>query len=445
MPEVIKMTQEQLEAHTSEATKGLQDSLDAKAKELAEALSDKDKNSELVKTLEKEVADLKEAQKKALAESNEKNQAKGVFGSQVKVKNKPLENIVGHAAILTALGNQERKSPIEIAADLHKSTGDEKIYEIINYMGKTLQVEDTKKFHSFVDRAKSIGIGSILEGAGLGDPSTDPELIQVLRPEASVQSMIFGKTVQLVNGMAKINIIETGSNATHVGSKSGGDESNATFGQRVLTAKKIASRSIIDNDRLRFGDAGLASEIEQDIINGIIQEWDRGILLGAGSNHEPLGLINAAGNTFSRAGSPDAVKIGKDLRKAKRYLQDDNINSNGLVWVFRPATRTAIEDQYTSNKDQMHYAARLENDGRLMGYNVLTTNNMPTSTDHTVLLVQPSELILGIGYGITLDVDSSIKFNEDQTTIRGLFSYDIAYKRTNGVCSITSTSDWETA
>lgn len=446
---IIRMTPEQLEAEKSKATEELNKSLEAKEKELSEL---KATQKELAGKQAKEELEQKQAQEKALAQKElDAKQKQGVFTNpetKVTVKHTEVKNLVGHTAILTAMGRVEGKTALQMANEIQKTGNDrakQDVYEIVKYMGNTLKSEAGGKYQSFIDSAKSIGLGSVLEGAGLGEAGTDAELVQVLRPANSVQAMQGFKTVQLNNGVAKVNVVESGSNATHIASASSGSESNPTYGQRILTAKKIGSYSVIDNDRLRFGDTGLASEIEQDIIAGIQQEWDRAFLLGSGSAHEPLGLINAASNSFTRTSSPDATKIGKDLRKAKKYLQDDNIKFLNPYWIGRPATQTSIEDQYSTNQDQMGYASRLENDGRLMGYQYIATNNMPTGTDHCVLLVDASEIILGLGYGILLDADASTKFNTDQTTIRGLFSYDIAYKRTDGICKIGSTSDWETA
>lgn len=449
----IVMTPEELEQTKSDAVKAVTDQLNAREKELSEMKG----SSELIANMQKQIEELKQAQEKALnnaeGESKEKSEDKEkktevkrepLFKRPIEVKDSKFP-VVGMTGVALAIGKSQGIDGLQALNNHYKATNDENVYRVVKYMANASKGA-YNGYDKFINRAKSIGMGSILEGAGLGAPEADPELIQALRPQNSIQSIGgFYKEVRLTNGSAKVNIVDNGMNAYHVGSKSGGTESNAELGQRILQAKKIAGLSVIDNDRLRFGDFNVASEIEQDIFSGIRQEWDRGFLLGSGSNHEPSGLIVSAGNSFTRQSSPDATKIGKDLRKAKKQLQDDNIGMNAPVWVMRPATRTAIEDQYTSNKDQMHYAARLESDGMLMGYRVVTTNNMPTGADHCVLLMDVSELILGLGYGIIVDVDSSVAFDTDQTKIRGLFSYDLAYKRTNGICKIGSTSDWETA
>jgi len=441
----IVMTPEELEQTKSEAVKTVKEQLDAKEKELSK-MND---SSELIAEMQKQIAELKTAQNNESKEKSEdvkvtvkaekSENREPLFKRPIEVKDSKIP-LIGTVAVATALGYKQRKSALEVLNDHYKSTNDQNVYKAVNYMANASK-SFAGKYDSFVNQAKSIGMGSVLEGAGLGAPDADPELIQALRPENSVQAMAGYKEVILTNGSAKVNVVDTGASAYHVGSTSL-TESNAQFGQRILNAKKVAGLSVIDNDRLRFGDFNVASEIEQDIIAGVQQEWDRGILLGSGSNHEPAGLVVSAGNSFTRTTSPDATKIGKDLRKAKRELQNDNIKMVAPAWVMTPAMRTAIEDQYTSNKDQMHYAARLESDGTLMGYTVITSNNINNSQ---VLLVDASELILGLGYGIIVDVDSSVAFDTDQTKIRGLFSYDLAYKRTNGICKITSTSDWETA
>ena len=446
----IVMTPEELEQTKSEAVKTVKEQLDAKEKELSQMSG----NSELIANMQKQIEELKTAQSKALEDAKELEKSEeakttvkadqsqkrqDMFTRPIEVKDSKIP-LIGTVAVATAMGYKQRKSALEVLNDHYKATNDQNVYKAVNYMANASK-SFAGKYESFVNQAKSIGMGSILEGAGLGAPDADPELIQALRPENSVQAMSGYKEVRLTNGSAKVNVVDTGASAYHVGSSSL-TESNAQFGQRILTAKKVAGLSVIDNDRLRFGDINVALEIEQDIIAGVQQEWDRGILLGSGSNHEPAGLVVSAGNTFARESAPDATKIGKDLRKAKKQLQNDNIKMIAPAWVMTPAMRTAIEDQYTSNKDQMHYAARLESDGTLMGYRVITSNNIDNSQ---VLLVDASELILGLGYGIIVDVDSSVAFDTDQTKIRGLFSYDLGYKRTNGICSITSTSDWETA
>ena len=414
MSEVIETTSEELEKTLT----------DAKEKAKEEASTEYQKE---VSELRKSINDLK--------------QKEGSF-TNVKVKNEKVYPL-GKWALASALGAKERKSAVEYLGEKYKSSPDNSIAATLQYINKSKASAESSGSDKFMEQAKSIGIGDIASGAGLGDPLATSEIVDALRPSNAVQGMAGIRQIQLVNGQAKINV-NNGMTAYHVGSASTTD-SNATFDQRVLSAKKVAGLSVIDNDRLRFGDVNLEAQIEADIIAAIRQEWDRGVLNGVGSNFEPEGFLAAAGNSFTRATSPDATKIGKDLRKAKKQLQDDNIPAGQWYWVMRDATRTSIEDQYSTNQDSMRYAARLENDGTLMGYPVITSNNMPTGGDHSVLLVAAPQVYLGLGYGITIDMDSSRYFENDQSAIRGVLSYDVAYANPEAICKIGSTSDWETA
>lgn len=384
---------------------------------------------------------LSEMEKSFNQKLNDMKQKQGSF-TNVKVKNEKVYPL-GKWALASALGAKERKSAVEYLGEKYKETSDSSIAATLQYMNRSKASAESNGSEKFMSQAKSIGIGDIASGAGLGDPLATSEIVDALRPSNAVQGMAGIRQIQLVNGQAKINV-NNGMTAYHVGSSSL-TENNATFDQRVMSAKKVAGLSVIDNDRLRFGDVNLEAQIEADIIAAIRQEWDRGVLQGTGSNYEPEGFLVAAANSFTRATSPDATKIGKDLRKAKKQLQDDNIPAGQWYWVMRDATRTSIEDQYSTNQDSMRYAARLENDGTLMGYPVITSNNMPTGSDHSVLLVAAPQVYLGLGYGITIDMDSSRYFENDQSAIRGVLSYDVAYANPEAICKIGSTSDWETA
>lgn len=418
MSEVIETTPEELE-------NTLQSEREKAAKEASEDFE----------------AKLSEMEKRFNTKINDLKQKQGEF-TNVKVKNEKVFPL-GKWAVASAIAAKERKSAIEYLGEQYQKSGDSSIAATLQYMNKSKSSSEAGGYDKFMDRAKSIGIGDIASGAGLGDPLATSEIVAALRPSNAVQGMQGIREATLVNGQAKINV-SNGMTAYHVGSASA-NENNATFDQRVMSAKKVAGLSVIDNDRLRFGDVNLEAQIEADIIAAIRQEWDRGVLQGTGSNYEPEGFLVAAANSFTRATSPDATKIGKDLRKAKKQLQDDNIPAGQWYWIMRDATRTSIEDQYSTNQDSMRYAARLENDGTLMGYPVITSNNMPTSTDHSVLLVAAPQVYLGMGYGITIDMDSSRYFENDQSAIRGVLSYDVAYANPEAICKIGSTSDWETA
>lgn len=440
---IIEMTPAELEAEKSqakeEATKGIKDTVDSLNKKLEEFKKAQKEQAE--KKAEEETLKEKQAKDKELAEKQKQGVLTNPEKTQVKVMAKSY-NTLGMWGAAHALGRKNRRTAIEELNEYYKSSNDEAVIATLGYMSKSLNSATPNGNQSFINSAKSIGIGDLVSGGELAAPDVDSDYIELLRPTNSVQAIAGLRRINLVNGQAKINGTLTGANAYHVGSTET-TQSDATFRQIKLSAKKVAALSLIDNDILRLGDQNVYNIISDDLISGLRTEWDRGILVGTGSDHEPVGLINAAGNTFSATGSESAITIGKDLRNAKKLLQDDNVRMDAPVWVMRPSMRTSIEDQYSTNKDQMHYAARLETDGKLLGYPVVTTNNMPSGSDQEIILMDASDVVLATGYGIVVDATDQRYFENDQTAIRGLLSYDVGYRHQESICTITGVNAWE--
>lgn len=447
MDEIIKMTPDQLKSEVETATKSIQDTLDAKEKELETVKADANSKEEVTKSLQKEIDDLKLEQKTLKDKQLTEKQSQGIFhnpNEPIKVKAKKV-NELGAWGVLQGIAMKENRNVMEVAKSYYETSKDETIPAVLNYMKNSLQSSTTTEYNTFMDRVKSIGLADLVSGGELAAPDVEQsDYIELLRPLNTVQGTPSFRRIGLVNGQAKINGTLTGTNAYHVGSNATLTPDNMTFRQIKFSAKKVAAFSVIDNDLLRLGDANIYNIVSQDLIEGITSEWDRGIILGEGSNFEPVGLVNIAGGSFARTSTPDSIKIGKDLRKAIKTLQNANSRLVAPVWYMRPAMKTAIEDQYSVNKDQMGYAARLESDGLLMGFPVVTTNNIPSGANNVVILMDTADFVIANGYALTVDTSDQRYFDSDQTAIRGIWTYDTAIRNVGNICKITTVDDWET-
>lgn len=429
--EVIEMTKSELEKELNEVIakteKASNEKFEAQKKELSGKIT----------ALEKELADIKEKEKNTSSFSNPK-----VIVKEAKPN---FKQMLGMWGVAEAIGKKERKGTLEVLKKYSDDTKDERVKHTIGYILNSKGGESVEARKDFEYNAKSVGLGSLLEGSELAGADVDrSDFIELLRPKTSVQGLPF-RRIGLINGQNKLNKAKSGSSASHVGSTSSISESNQTFEQVRFSAKKIASLSILDNDILRLGDPSIYNLVADDLILGIRQEWDRALLNGTGGAYEPLGLLNISGNSFSRTSSPDSVKIGKDLRKAKKQLADYNVIETNPFWITRAGMKIAIENQYSTAQEQMRYAQQLETAGTLIGYKLITSNNIPTGTDNSIILLNVPDFVMAEGYGITLDTSVDYKFNTDQTAIRGIFAYDFQPRHAKALCTITSVNDWETA
>lgn len=348
-------------------------------------------------------------------------------------------NPVGSLAIATvkaAQNHQSVESYLQERFSKNQATQADKA--MIEYLGKSYYNSGNR---AGLEKIKSLGIDSISSGAGFSDAGADSEFIKELRAR-SVVRQAGARIKALVNG--RLNLNRGAANATSywLGNGSAITESQPSYEQITLIAKKLGVLVPVDNDALRFDIHGMAAEVESDIIDAITLAEDEAFLEGTGSASQPKGLSNwvLSASSFARATTPTADKAGKDLHKLKQKLVTNNVRMVRPAIFMHPAVKSALEAQVDGNGVLKIYARTLQENNQILGANVFETTQL-TST--TILMADMDEVVIGEGYDLIVESDSSYGFNKDQTYIRAVKSSDLQMRHEEGVSKITSV-DWDT-
>lgn len=287
-------------------------------------------------------------------------------------------------------------------------------------------------------------LGSIVDGARLADPNNAIPLVEILRAEQSFLSMQGITRVPFINGRAAFPVQETKGTAAAF-SNNGTDEPNdaeSGFKDVELYVKEVAGKVAIQNFMLRHGSVEFAGFLEQLLIKDVTEKAEYLALLGSGGSSEPLGILNRTDIQSSAAtGSADSATINKDIRTVVKALAQARVKN--INFFMNEVTKISVETQYTTNGDLIYYANQLMNTGRLYNRQTNIVDLMPFDEDAVLLACDPSNIVLGVGNGLTVTASEHAEFKKDKTIVKGIFDLDIGLKHPNGVYQLTDVNEWE--
>lgn len=358
--------------------------------------------------------------------------------SNVKVTSNQKHFPIGRAILATAKGLKERRTVDEVLIDNYNQTKSEADAVALHWLRS--QYEKNNQFGKLAN-LKALGIGSVAAGSGFSDADADADYYEALKAASVVRSMNGIKIKPMVNGQTSINKGSATTSTYWLGSGTEITNSDPTFAQTTLTAKKLAALTFLDNDAIRFDLHGIEQALQTEMIGAIGQAQDNAFINSTGSSNEPNGIINQAGNTAARTSSPTVAKVMTDLKKAQRTIAQAKVAMSNPYWIMSSEVKHALEGHTDANSNPTLYARQLNENGNIFGIPVADTPLCPSAT---VVLVDAAQLAIGEGYGLILESDSSFRFSYDQTAVRGITSVDFGVIHDDGIYTITSV-DWHTA
>jgi HK97 family phage major capsid protein len=337
---------------------------------------------------------------------------------------------LGRVAIATAKAHQERKSVFDVLNSNIEKSNDFQDKVALAFAQKSYEVA-----------GKSLG--SISTGGGFGDPMTESEYLAVLRPQ-SVVRQIAGRNIPLIGGVGTYNQGLSGGTAYWLSSDTTAlTSTSVTFQQLKMYGKKLAGFTAISNDDIRFDVRGIEAKVQQELLASIGQEEDSKFLTGAGSLGAPTGLVNLTptANQLTMTATPTAAKAKKDIYRLINAVAGGNSGMKKCYFIMHTTLLNTLKAQTDANSNDLGLARELNTTGTLGGYNVITTNNLSNSY---ILFVDASDIVIGTGYGLVTDIDTSYGFASDLTYVRGLQTTDIALAYSASSAVLTGV-DWSTS
>lgn len=170
--------------------------------------------------------------------------------------------------------------------------------------------------------------------------------------------------------------------------------SDQTFTNVSLSAKTVAADTIIGRQAIIQANPSIEMLVMNDLIEVLARAIDLGALNGSGAAGQPTGILNTAGIGAVAGASlawAGVVEFETDVLAA-------NAGANDLYYVMSAAVQGLLK---TRTKDAGSGMFLIE-DGRMNGYDVIMSNQMPAST---ILFGDFSDLILAYWGVLDLLID----------------------------------------
>jgi HK97 family phage major capsid protein len=299
--------------------------------------------------------------------------------------------------------------------------------------------------------AKILEAGTGAAGGFLVREELATEVIELLRAE-SVVRRLNPVTVPMESGTLRLPAITGGATAGYIGESADLSVSEQTFGQVVLTWKKLGTLVPVSNDLLRFASPQADEIVRDDLVAALATTSDAKFIRGAGSQNEPKGLRYwaPAGNVITANSTVDLANVTADLGKLVLALKNANVRMRRPAWIFAPRTEQYLMTVRDANGNFAFRDEMLR--GTLWGWPFGVTTNVPTNLgsggdESEVYLADFADVVIGESSTLTIDASAeaayvsggTVKsaFQADLTLVRALALHDFAMRHAESVAVLT--------
>jgi len=311
---------------------------------------------------------------------------------------------------------------------------------------------------------KALGETGFATGGALVPEVFSGEVIELLRSYSAFMSL--GPTMLPMNrGSLTIPYISAGATASYVGENANISKQEQTFGQLLLSAKKLAVLTPISNDLLRDGGPMVDRVVRDDLVAALGERADAAFIRDDGTVNKPKGLYYWAvsGNKYNAANAATGAdgstlaEITADLGRAVQKLMDAKIKITRAGWLFGPRVWRKLFTIRDGNGNLV-FADEMRM-GTLFGYPFKVTQQIPTnltgsggSADtevyfadfSSVVIGESSELEISAGDGVAYHDGSNVisAFSQDQTVIRAIERHDLGCRQRGNEVAVIERVRW---
>ena len=296
--------------------------------------------------------------------------------------------------------------------------------------------------------AHALAAGTADSGGYIVPENYAAEVIELLRPASVVRSL--GPLAwPLQNGNARVPKLTGGATSSYIGENRAIPVSQQTFGQILLTARKLATLVPISNDLIRFSSPNADGIVRDDMVRSMAQREDLAFLRDPGSAATPKGLryfVDPKNIVVSSGSTLDQVT--NDLGLMVLALEEANVMISRGAWIMTPRSRQYLMDLRDGNGN---YAFRPEMiDGTLQGYTYGVSNQIPRNingNETELYFANMSDFIVGDAMTITIDASGDASYTEggvttsafqnDQTVVRAISEHDTGMRHDLSVAVMT--------
>lgn len=307
--------------------------------------------------------------------------------------------------------------------------------------------------HGFPEVAAALNKSSPSAGGYIVPPGYVAELIEVLRPQAVIRAS-GAVSIPMPAGQLNMGRQNTGATATYQGEGTDIAKSEPTFGNLVMSAKKLTALVPISNDLIRFANPAALGVVMNDLRKVVAQREDLAFLRdnGTGDLIKGLRYWAHADNVFAANATVNVQTITADLGKAVSLLRSANVSMDTPGWIFTPGVEQYLMDLYTPSGAKAF--PEMER-GLLRGIPYKLTTQIPMNlgagaNQTEVYLCDFAQALIGDATEMLLEMSSEATyrdgadlvsaFSRDETVVRVVNAHDFALRHAKAAAVITGVS-----
>jgi HK97 family phage major capsid protein len=296
--------------------------------------------------------------------------------------------------------------------------------------------------------AKALNESVFESGGALVPEDFMAEIIELLRARTVVRAAGAG-SVPMPRGQVTIPYQSGASTASYIGELANIPNTEPTWQQMTLTAKKLSALVPISNDLLRDASPSVDALVRNDLVQVMSLREDLAFIRDDGTSNTPKGMRHQApaSNVNAQAGATLA-NITNDLHDMMLLLENANIPGVRNAWLFAPRTASGIMRIRDTNGNFVFRSEMLT--GTLMGHPFFKTTQIPTNlgggSDSEYYFADFSSLMIGESMGLEISAFEGGAYNDgnnvvsgistDQTVLRAIARHDFGARQRGSEISI---------
>ena len=304
-------------------------------------------------------------------------------GAKTATKGYDLETPMGRAlawsrslrALGIANGNQE------LAAEIAKGWLEHRKYESDEAVVAVL-------------KSNALNPSVLTEGGIFITPDHYSDMIMLLMANTVIEKMKGVEHVPMTSGTELVDFELTAPTAEWIGENQEQNATEATYGQHLMIAKTVMATSAVKNNLLDRADAGtkvdaiILDSIRKQITNAV----DVAFLTGTGSAYAPTGILTytSPANKFGTTGTTTS-QVKADISNLVDLVEGADVNIENGNYIMNNHNATFLGNVSTTT-DFPIYPELKNNPKELNGYAAHITSNMPSGT---IMFVDSSKILVG--------------------------------------------------
>ena len=230
--------------------------------------------------------------------------------------------------------------------------------------------------------------------------------------------------------------------ASWVGENSAVTEVNPTYRQVTMAPKTLGTFTDISRHLMHQSTPAIETIVRNDIVKTLSNEVDKQAIQGTGTSNKPTGILNTSGIGAVAMGTNGDQGTWAKVVETWKEVATDNANIGALAFVTSPlqisrfmaTAKVATSDSVMIMNDQ----------NKLMGYNVFSTTNSPdnltkgtaSGTCSALTFGNFNDLIVGEWGSLDISVDPYTNATKGGTRIIGLYDVDVAVRHAESFAAI---------